>query len=59
MEKQNLLIAALIHLMKFQSTHCETARKRALMMFEALSQLNEGDRELDELYLQANELLIH
>lgn len=59
MEKQNLLIAALIHLMKFQSTHCETARKRALMMFEALSQLNEGDRELDELYLQANDLLIH
>jgi hypothetical protein len=57
MEKQNLLIAALIHLVQFQSTHCNTARERALMILEALSQLNENNQELDELCFQANELL--
>jgi hypothetical protein len=57
MEKQNLLMAALIHLVKFQSTHCTTARERALMMFEALSELKETNRELEDLCLQANELL--
>jgi len=59
MEKQNLLIAALIHLIKFQSTQCATARERALMMFEALAQLNESNQELDELCSQANALLTH
>ncbi|AGG32932.1 hypothetical protein D521_0362 [beta proteobacterium CB] len=57
MEKQNLLMAALIHLIKFQSTHCATARERALMMFDALAQLNETNQELDELCCQANALL--
>ena len=57
MEKQNLLIAALIHLIKFQSTHCVTARERALMMFEALAQISESNEDLDELCFQANELL--
>ncbi|MBU3593355.1 hypothetical protein ICN42_04500 [Polynucleobacter sp. 71A-WALBACH] len=57
MEKQNLLMAALIYLIKFQSTHCVTARERALMMFEALAQLNESNQELDELCSQANALL--
>lgn len=57
MEKQNLLMAALIHLIQFQSTHCATARERALMMFDALSQLNESNAELDNLCLEANALL--
>jgi hypothetical protein len=57
MEKQNLLMAALIHLIKFQSTHCATARERALMMFEALAQLSESTEDLDELCFQANNLL--
>jgi len=57
MEKQNLLMAALIHLIKFQSTRCATARQRALMMFEALAQLNESNAEMDDLCLQANALL--
>jgi hypothetical protein len=57
MEQQNLLMAALIHLIKFQSTHCAAARERALMMFEALAQLNESNQELDELCSQANALL--
>ena len=59
MEKQNLLMAALIYLIKFQSTHCVTARERALMVFEALAQLNESNQELDELCSQANALLAH
>lgn len=57
MEKQNLLMAALIHLIHFQSTHCTTARGRALMMFDALSQLNESNSELDDLCIKANALL--
>jgi hypothetical protein len=57
MEKQNLLVAALIHLVQFQSTHCNSARGRALMILEALSQLNENNQELDELCFQANVLL--
>ena len=52
-------MAALIHLIKFQSTHCVTARERALMMFEALAELNESNQELDELCSQANALLAH
>ncbi len=59
MEKQNLLMAALIHLVKFQSTHCATAKERALMMFEALSELKETSPELEDLCLQANELLVN
>ncbi|WP_216136253.1 hypothetical protein [Polynucleobacter sp. es-MAR-4] len=50
-------MAALIHLVQFQSTHCATARERALMMFDALSQLNESNAELDNLCLEANALL--
>ncbi|WP_438978953.1 hypothetical protein [Polynucleobacter sp.] len=50
-------MAALIHLIKFQSTRCATARERALMMFEALAQLNESNAEMDDLCLQANALL--
>jgi hypothetical protein len=57
MEKQNLLMAALIHLIKFQSTHCDTARERALMMFDALAQISESTKDLDDLCFQANELL--
>lgn len=59
MEKQNLLVAALIHLVQFQTTHCNTARERALMILEALSQLNENNQELDDLCIQANALLRH
>ncbi|WP_216226026.1 hypothetical protein [Polynucleobacter sp. MG-27-Goln-C1] len=57
MEKQNLLMAALIHLIKFQSTHCATARERALMMFEALAQISESTEDLDDLCFEANALL--
>ncbi len=57
MATQNLLLAALIHLVKFQSTHCEKARERALMMFDALSELQETNAELEELCSQANILL--
>ncbi|OYY21334.1 MAG: hypothetical protein B7Y05_00740 [Polynucleobacter sp. 24-46-87] len=57
MEKQNLLMAALIHLIQFQSTHCATARERALMMFDALSQLNDSNSELNDLCIEANALL--
>ena len=57
MEKQNLLMAALIHLVKFQSTHCDTARERALMIFDALAQITESTKDLDDLCFQANELL--
>ena len=52
-----LLMAALIHLVKFQSTHCDTARERALMMFDALAQISENTKDLDDLCFQANELL--
>ena len=41
MEIQNLLVAALTHLVKFQSTQCQTAKERALMMFEKLSTLED------------------
>lgn len=57
MEKQNLLMAALIHLIQFQSNQCTTARERALMMFDALAQLNESNSELDDLCIQANAVL--
>ena len=41
MEIQNLLVAALTHLVKFQSTQCQSAKERALMMFEKLSTLED------------------
>ncbi|WP_293597152.1 hypothetical protein [Polynucleobacter sp. 35-46-11] len=50
-------MAALIHLIQFQSTHCATARERALMMFDALSQLNDSNSELNDLCIEANALL--
>jgi hypothetical protein len=57
METQNLLIAALMHLIEFQSSQCFTARKRALMIFEALSDHKDSNSEIEILCLQANELL--
>ena len=57
METQNLLIAALTHLIQFQSSHCVIARERALMMFEALSDLQDSNSEIEDLCLQANALL--
>jgi hypothetical protein len=57
MEPQNLLMAALIHLIQFQLSHCITARERALMMFEALSNLQDNNSEIEDLCLQANALL--
>jgi predicted transcriptional regulator len=50
-------MAALIHLIQFQSSHCATARERALMMFEALSNLKDSNTEIEDLCLQANALL--
>ncbi len=57
MATQNLLMAALIHLIQFQSSHCATARERALMMFEALSDLQDNNSEIEDLCFQANALL--
>ncbi len=57
MATQNLLLAALIHLVRFQSTQCTTARERALMMFKALSELKDNNAEIEELCTQAQELL--
>lgn len=57
MEIQNLLVAALTHLVKFQATQCPTARGRALMMFEALADQQGVDANLQELCYEANELL--
>ena len=57
METQNLLMAALIHLIQFQSSQCTTARERALLMFKALSDLQDSNSEIEALCLQANELL--
>ena len=57
MEIQNLLVAALTHLVKFQSTQCPTAKRRALMMFEALAEKRGVDTNIRELCYEANELL--
>ncbi len=57
MATQNLLLAALIQLVRFQSTQCTTARERALMMFKALSELKDNNAEIEELCTQAQELL--
>jgi hypothetical protein len=57
MEIQNLLVAALTHLVKFQSTQCPTARERALLMFETLANKKGIDADIEELCYEANELL--
>ena len=57
MEIQNLLIGAMTYLLKFQTTQCPTARERALMMFEALSNSKSSNKELQKLCYEANEFL--
>ena len=57
MEIQNLLVAALTHLVKFQATQCQTAKERALMMFETLSNLKDINADIQALCNEANELL--
>jgi len=57
MVTQNLLMAALMHLIQFESSRCETARERALMVFKALADLQDTHSEIEELCLQANALL--
>ena len=57
METQNLLMAPLIQLIHCQSSQCTTARERALLMFKALSDLQDSNSEIEALCLQANELL--
>jgi hypothetical protein len=57
MEIQNLLVAALTHLVKFQSTQCPSARGRALLMFKALADKQGIDQNIRELCYEANELL--
>jgi hypothetical protein len=59
MESQNLLIAALTYMVRFQATHCETAKERALMMFDALAELKGCTPELQFLCNEANQLLIN
>jgi len=58
MQTQNLLIGALTYLLKFQVTQCPTAKERALMMFDALTELKDSSSELQMLCNEANELLI-
>ena len=58
MEIQNLLIAALTYLVKFQTTQCATAKERALIMFETIAELKGCSSELQSLCNEANELLI-
>ena len=55
---QNLLVAALTHMMRFQTTNCPIARQRAMMMFDALAELKESDPEIQELCSEANALLL-
>ncbi len=57
MEIQKLLVAALAHLVRFQSTQCPTARRRALLMFETLSKHQGIDKDIEQLCYEANELL--
>jgi hypothetical protein len=59
METQNLLIAALTYLVRFQTTQCATAKERALMMFETLAELKGCSPELQSLCNEANGLLIN
>jgi hypothetical protein len=57
MEIQNLLVSALTYLVKFQSTQCPTARSRALLMFDALSEQQNIDANIQALCSEANEFL--
>ena len=57
-QMQNLLVAALTHMMRFQTTNCPIARQRAMMMFDALAELKESDPEIQELCSEANALLL-
>jgi hypothetical protein len=57
MQTQNLLIGAMTYLLKFQKTHCPSARERALMMFEALGVLKSDDPTIEALCDEANTLL--
>ena len=59
MEIQNLLIGAMTYLLKFQTTQCPTARERALMMFDALSNSKPSNKEIQTLCYEANEFLSH
>ncbi|QWD62564.1 hypothetical protein [Polynucleobacter sp. MWH-UH25E] len=59
MEIQNLLIGAMTYLLKFQTTQCPTARERALMMFDALSNSKSSNQEIQTLCYEANEFLSH
>ncbi|QWD64578.1 hypothetical protein [Polynucleobacter sp. MWH-UH2A] len=59
MEIQNLLIGAMTYMLKFQMTQCPTARERALMTFEALSNANLSNKEIQMLCYEANEFLTH
>jgi predicted transcriptional regulator len=59
MEIQNLLIGAMTYLLKFKNTQCPTARERALMMFDALSNTKSGNKEIQTLCYEANEFLSH
>ncbi len=59
MEIQNLLIGAMTYLLKFQTTQCPTARERALMMFDALSNSKSSSQEIQTLCYEANEFLSH
>ena len=59
MEIQNLLIGAMTYLLKFQTTQCPTARERALMIFEVLSNLKSTNKEIQMLCYEANEFLTH
>ena len=59
MEIQNLLIGAMTYLLRFQATQCPTARERALMMFDALSNLKSSNKEIQTLCYEANEFLSH
>ena len=57
MEIQNLLIGAITYLLKFQTTQCPTARQRALIIFEALSNSKSSNKEIQTLCNQANAFL--
>lgn len=57
MEIQNLLVGALSYLVKFQSTQCPSARDRALLLFEALSEYQGLDPNIQKLCYEANDLL--
>jgi hypothetical protein len=46
-------------MVRFQATHCETAKERALMMFDALAELKGCTPELQFLCNEANQLLIN